>query len=159
MASGISQYLENKLTDLCFRLGTFPAPTTIYIALLSTAAVYTDTGTTLTGGGGTGVELTSTGSYARVAYTPSASANWQNTQGNVSGVSTGTTGLTNNNTTITFPTATAPWSAPVVAVAIVDAASNGNLLWFGTLTASKTVGTGDVFSFQANQLSVSLAGC
>lgn len=150
-----SNYLENKLVDLIFRLGTFPAPTTLFIALVSTNCVASDTGVKLTSATGTGVEITG-GSYARVAYTPSASANWEATQGGVSGASSGTSGLTSNNTVITFATATAPWSAPVVGLAICDAVTNGNMLYFGALTPSKTVGTGDVFTFPANTLSLTL---
>jgi hypothetical protein len=74
----------------------------------------------------------------------------------VSGASSGTSGLTSNHTTITFPTATASWGT-VTGVAICDALTNGNILFFGALAANKTVGTSDVFQFTGNQLSVTLS--
>ena len=151
-----SQFLENKVVDHVFRATAYTMPGTIYISLQTTACVYTDTGTTLTSGsGGTGVEVTG-GSYARTAYNPSATSDWEATQGGVSGASSGTTGLTSNHTTITFPTATASWGT-VTGIAICDALTNGNLLYFGTLSASKTVSSGDVFQFSANALSITLS--
>lgn len=152
----MSDYLENKLIDHLFRDTTFAKPTTLHIALLTTAAVDSDTGTQIySGSGGTGVEV-SGGSYARVAYNPSASANWEATQGGVSGASSGTGGLTSNNTTITFPTATGNWGT-IVGIAILDASTNGNALYFGTLSVNKTVTSGDVFQFSENQLSITFA--
>lgn len=155
--ANISNFLKNKLIDHVFRNTAYTVPANIYIALCTTTPVASDTGTNLTGGGGTGVEV-SGGSYARVAYNPSSSANWEATQGGVSGASSGTTGLTSNNTAITFVTASASWGT-VVAVALVDASTNGNILYFGALTVSKTIGTGDVFSFPALNLSIAVAAC
>lgn len=153
--AAFSNKLENLLVDHIFRATSFTMPSNIYIALLTTNCVASDTGTTLTSGtGGTGVEVTG-GSYARQAYNPSSSSNWTATQGGVSGASSGTSGNTQNNTAITFPTATAGWGT-VVAVAILDAVTNGNLLFFGSLTASKTINSGDVFQFAANALVVNL---
>lgn len=154
--TAMSNYLENKLIDHIFRDTAYSKPTTLYIALLTTNCVDSDTGTNLTSAsGGTGVEVTG-GSYARTAYNPSASANWEATQGGVSGASSGTGGLTSNNGVITFPTASSSWGT-VSGIAVCDALTNGNILFHGALASSKTVGSGDVFSFQVNQISITLA--
>ena len=41
-----------------------------------------------------------------------------------------------------------------MAVAICDASTNGNILYFGNLTSSKVVGGGDTVSFAGTALSV-----
>lgn len=132
MATGVAMtdYLENKLIDHLFRNRSFTNPATLYMALYTSAT--TDTG------GGTEV---SGGSYARVALNPS-DTNWLSTQGTTTGASSGTTGITSNNATITFPAPTGNWGT-VTDVAICDTASGGNMLLHGALTASKTVNNGD----------------
>ena len=151
--AAMSNYLENKLIDHVFRATSFTMPSALYIALLTTNAVDSDTGTTISGGGGTGVEV-SGGNYSRYQLDPSTT-NWANTQASGSGASSGTGGTTSNSTTVTFPTASASWGT-ITGVAICDAATNGNILFFGALSSSKTVGTGDVFQFNTNQLSIQI---
>jgi len=69
----------------------------------------------------------------------------------------GTGGQTSNNGAITFPSPTASWGT-VTHFGIFDAASSGNLLFHGALTASKTINSGDAApSFQAAQLAVTFA--
>ena len=132
---------ENKLIDWFFRAqaigitgasaaaGTGPA--TLYIGLLTVAA--TDVG------GGTEV---SGGSYARVAVTSSL-ANWAGTQGaGTTTASSGTTGTTSNNNILTYAAPTATWGL-VVGYAAYDAASGGNPIFFGTLTSSRQINSGD----------------
>lgn len=145
MASA-SDYLENKLVDYIFRAGTFTAPSSIYVALCTAATTDADTGSTITEVSG--------GSYARTALNPSGS-NWANTQASGTGASTGTGGVTSNSSTITFPTATGSWGT-ITHIALVDASSAGNVLFHGALTASKTVGSGDVLSFNAGSLSITV---
>lgn len=152
----MSNYLENKLIDHLFRGVSFSAPTTLYIALLTTAAVDSDTGTTISSGGGTGVEVSSSGTnYSRVQLNPSTT-NWANTQQSGTGVSSGSGGTTSNSVVVTFPTATGSWGT-VTGIAIVDASTNGNIHFYGTLGTNKTVGTDDILQFTANQISVALS--
>lgn len=126
-----SDYLENKLIDQLFRGQAYTFPSTLYIALLTAAPSDTGGGTEVTGG-----------SYARVAVTSSL-ANWAGTQGAGTTVaSSGTSGTTSNNGTITFPAPTANWGT-VVAVAVYDASTSGNLLLYSALTANKTINNGD----------------
>jgi len=128
--AGMTNYLENKLVDLLFRGVTYTPPTTLYFALLTNIP---DDSTSL-------VEV-SGGSYARVAVT-SNTTNWAGTQSAGSTVaSTGTSGTTSNNNTITFPSPTASWGT-ILGVAIMDAATGGNALFQGALAESKMVATG-----------------
>jgi hypothetical protein len=145
--AAMSNYLENKLIDHIFRATSFTAPTNIYIALCTASPTDASTGSTITEVSG--------GSYARQAYNPSNNSNWEATQGGVSGASSGTGGTTSNNTTIAFPTATADWGT-ITSVALVDASSAGNVLFYGDLTSSRTINNGDTFQFNANALALQL---
>jgi len=124
----VSDYYENKILDHMLRAQAFTPPATVYVALYTTAP--TDAG------GGTEV---SGGSYARQAVTFSAASD----------------GSITNSADITFPQATADWGT-IVAVGLFDASTAGNLLWYGNLTTSKTVNSGDIFKISAGNLTVSL---
>jgi hypothetical protein len=101
------------------------------MALLTAAPSDTGGGTEVTGG-----------SYARVAVASSL-ANWAGTQAAASTVaSTGTSGTTSNNAVITFPAPTAAWGS-VTHMAVYDATTAGNLLFWAPLTVAKTVNNGD----------------
>jgi hypothetical protein len=145
--AAMSDYLENKLIDFLFRGQTLTAPATVYVGLLTAAPSDTGGGTEVTGG-----------SYARASVTSSL-ANWAGTQASGSTTaSTGTNGTTSNNNAITFPVPTANWGT-ITHLAIYDAASAGNLLFWSALTASKTVNSGDAApSFPAAALSVQVDG-
>ena len=136
-----SDFAENKLIDFFFRAqalgvtggsaaaGTGPA--TLHVALLTAAPSDTGGGTEVSGGG-----------YARVAVTSSL-ANWAGTQGaGTTTASSGTSGTTSDNNAITFPAPTANWGT-ITHYAVYDASAAGNLLFYGALTASKTVNNGD----------------
>ena len=155
MAQGFSAYLQNYLIDTTFRAGTaWTTPSNLYICLLTTACVNTDTGTTISAGGGTGVEVTG-GSYARVEYDPIAT-NWDDTQQDgTSAASSGSTGITRNNIAITFPTATADWGT-IVGVCICDDATAGNMLFYGTLANPTIINNGAIFIFNPDQLQIKL---
>ncbi len=153
--AAMSDFLENKLIDWLLRaqaIGITGAsaaagtgPTSVYVALLTAAPSDTGGGTEVTGG-----------SYARVAVVSSL-ANWAGTQsaGSTS-ASSGTSGTTSNNNAITFPSPTANWGV-VTHIAIYDASSSGNLLFWGALSVSKTVNNGDAApSFAAAALSIQL---
>ena len=130
--SAMSDYLENKLVDWFFRGQAFTPPATVYIALLT--ATTDDDGSPLTEVSG--------GSYARVAVASSL-ANWAGTQSAGSTVaSSGASGTTSNNNPVTFPVPTANWGN-ITHFAIMDASSGGNVLYYGALTAPKTVNNGD----------------
>lgn len=144
--AALSDYLENKVIDWLMRGQTFTPPATVYVGLDTTADNDADSAK---------VEV-SGGSYARVAVSSSL-ANWAGTQSAGSTVaSSGSSGTTSNNGTITFPAPTANWGS-IVGFAVYDAASGGNLLWYGALGTPKTVNNGDPApSFAAGQLSLQI---
>ncbi len=145
--TAFSNYLEEELQKHVFRTGSFTKPTTLAIALLTTAAIDADTGQfTL----GTGVEVANANGYARQSLNP-LDANW-------SDPATGTQGEVDNSSKITFgPASGGDWGT-VVAVAICDSATydSGNMLYHGTLTTSKTVSDGDTFEFNIGDLNIAL---
>lgn len=100
---------------------------TAYVALYTAAP--TDAG------GGTEV---SGNNYSRVQ---TAGADW----------AAASSGASSNANAITFPTPSGSWGT-VTHFGIFDAATNGNLLWWGALGASKTPGSGDSASFAAGAL-------
>lgn len=127
-------YLENELLDHVFGASAYSAPATLYIGL----------STTDPGDDGSGATEPSGGSYARAAVTNNLT-NWPAASG----------GAKANGTVITFPTATASWGT-IGWFMIMDAASGGNFLGGGQLTASKTIDSGDTPSFAVGDLDITL---
>lgn len=134
MAGNIADYAEAKMLEHSVGKTTWGA-VTAYCALFTTTPG--DAGT-----GGIEVSTTSTG-YARVA----TAGLW--------GSAVVGAGTIANSSAITFPTATASWGT-VAGVGIYDASTAGNLIWYGALTASKAIGTGDVFQFAVGNLSLAI---
>lgn len=126
--AAFSNYLEDKVLDHVFGGTTLSQPANVYLALFTAAPS--------DAGGGTEV---SGGAYARVAITFGASSG----------------GTKSNSADIDFAQATANWGT-ITHVGIFDAASAGNLLAHGALSASKTVNNGDTFSIPTGSLDVSL---
>ena len=122
-----TDYLENKVLDYVFSGGSFSQPGTKYLALYTVAPTDSTAGTEVTGGG-----------YARQTVTLTTSGS-----------------DTTNSAAVEYPTATADYGT-VVAVAVLDASSGGNMLAYASLTASKTIATGDVFRVPAGDLDISL---
>ena len=122
-----TDYLENKVLDYVFSGGSFSQPGTKYLALYTVAPTDSSAGTEVTGGG-----------YARQTVTLTTSGS-----------------DTTNSAAVEYPTATANYGT-VVAVAVLDASSGGNMLAYASLTASKTIATGDVFRVPAGDLDISL---
>jgi hypothetical protein len=147
--AGMSDYLENKLIDFVFRGQTFTPPTTLYVALFTTAD---------NDAGSTRVEV-SGGAYARAAIASSA-ANWAATNGPgvTTPASSGNTGTTSNNNAIPFPTPTANWGT-VQGIGIMDAATGGNELWYSPLSTPQTINNGQTApQFNAAALSIQIDG-
>lgn len=111
-----------------------------------------------------GFSEVSGGSYARVKMAAGAVAtltDWAGTQADASTTaSTGTSGTTSNNAAATFPAPTGNWangSNMVGASGWYDAATGGNLWFWGALTTPKTVNSGDSApSFPAASARVSI---
>lgn len=119
-------YLDNNFLNSALRNTPFTPPTTIYVALYTAAPGV--------GGGGTEV---SGGSYARQTVTFSAPSN----------------GQTSNTADILFPVASATWGT-IVAFALMDASSGGNMLYFGNLSTPRLVQASDQVKFPSSMLAV-----
>jgi hypothetical protein len=130
-AGYISNYLAIKFLDLMFRNQAYAAPDT-YVALTTATIADSDTGSSITEPGG--------GSYARkqVNVNGGASPTWD--------LSTGDPSEVDNTHEIAMATATASWGT-IVATAICDAATVGNLLMYDNGTADLLVDNGDTAKF------------
>jgi hypothetical protein len=128
-----------SLTDFGERLALNVANGGAATATLRWLALYT--AAPGEGGGGTQV---SGGSYAR-----------RQIDFNFAATSGGTTTAANAGA-ITFPTATSSWGT-VTHFGIFDASTGGNLIWYGPLSASKTIQAGDVLVFNNLSISSSMA--
>ena len=140
--SAASNYLENKLLDHTLRYGTAPytGVGTLYLALFNNTS--TNTATNLEAGTLTDETSTSGTAYARTAITFGAASSGTSTSSN----------------TVTFSAATASWGT-ITHVAIMDGATAGagNVLFYGAVTTSKTIDTGDTFQVSSGSLTISLA--
>ena len=122
-----TDYLEEKLLAHTFSATAYTSPTTVYVALYTVAPTDSTTGTEVTGG----------------AYVRKAAA--FTTTGNEA----------TNSAAIEYPTATADYGT-VVAVAVLDALTSGNMLAFASLAVNKTISTGDVLRIPAGDLDITL---
>lgn len=130
--AGKSTYLSDKMLNWLKGTAFGTAPTTVYVALLTTNPSADD---------GTGAVEVSGGSYARVAITTSSG---------FSALSGTNPRQISNGGVVTFPTPSANWGA-VIGVAVYDASTAGNLLYWNSIT-SQTVNSGVVASFSASAL-------
>lgn len=122
-----SNFLENKLLDNALGVANYSTPTP-YLALFTSDP----------GEDGTGTEV-SGGSYVREAITFNPATN----------------GTSSNNGVVQFDTATANWGT-VSHVAVFDASTGGNMLFYGAVTVSKTITTGDTFQVGDENLTITL---
>jgi hypothetical protein len=60
-----------------------------------------------------------------------------------------------NSSAVEFDVATGSWGT-ITYVAVFDALTTGNMLAYGELTVSKTIGSGDVFRIPAGDLDITL---
>ncbi len=127
--AAFSNYLENALINGTLRATTYTAPTTVYVALFLNDP----------GEGASGTEVSGNG-YARQSATFAAPSN----------------GAASTNADVQFPQATGS-QGTITHFAIFDALTTGNMLYYGALTTSKTIDTGDVFKIASGSLTVTLA--
>lgn len=129
--SGKSDFLENELLDHVLGNAAYSAPATVYIALFTATPSDTGGGTEVTGG-----------SYARASVTNNAT-NWPAASG----------GAKANGTEILFTTATANWGT-VTSFGIFDASTAGNLIYWGDVSPSKVINSGDTARFAVGDLDI-----
>jgi hypothetical protein len=115
----ISNFLASALLNQVFRNTAYTRPATVYMALYTSDPTAADTGTEVTGG-----------AYARQSIPLSVPAV-------IGGKET-----IKNSADIVFPVATVDWGI-VTHVGIRDAATGGNLLYYGPWTAVRTILSGD----------------
>jgi hypothetical protein len=140
--SAASNYLESKVLNHVLTATGYTQPTTRYVALFTNTSG--NAMTNLQAGTLTDEVTTSGSAYGRQTVT-FASATTSN----------GTTSSA-TNATVTFPTATASWGL-ITHVAVMDAATAGNVLFFGAVTTSKQIDSGDTFQISNGNLTVALA--
>jgi len=140
--SAASNYLENKVLDHVLGEGarTFTSPATLYLALFNNTSG--NALANLEAGTLTDEISTSGTAYGRQTVDFAAAAS----------------GTAATNGTVTWTTATASWGT-VTHVAVMDGGTvgSGNVLFYGALTASKAIDTGDTFQISSSNLTVSLA--
>tara|TARA_Y100001963_G_C6462919_1_gene301003 strand:+ start:178 stop:558 length:381 start_codon:yes stop_codon:yes gene_type:complete len=123
----LSDTFETHVLNYLFTATSVTRPTAWYLGLYTSAPTDSASGTELSGSG-----------YARqtVAFTVSGN-------------------LATNTSAVEFPTATGSWGT-IVAVAVLDASSSGNILAYASLSANKTIATGDVLRIPAGDLDITL---
>ena len=140
--SAASNYLENKLLDHTLKYGTAPytGAGTLYLALFNNTS--TNTAANLEAGTLTDETSTSGTAYARKAVTFASASS----------------GSSATNATVTFDAATASWGT-ITHIAVMDGGTvgSGNVLFYGAVTTSKTIDTGDTFQVSSGNLTISLA--
>ena len=127
--TAMSNYLENVLINTTLRGQTYTAPTFVYLALFTSDPTDAATGTEVAGGG-----------YLRQTISFGIPSN----------------GASSSGSDVIFPIATASWGT-VTHIAIYDAQTAGNMLYYGQLTASKTIASGDQLRVAAGDITVTLA--
>jgi hypothetical protein len=127
MAGSKSDYLENKLLDHVLTNTAYSSPTDVYVGLYTVAPTDAGGGTELSGDG-----------YVRQAVSFASASS----------------GATSNDADVDFPTPTDDWGT-VVAFGIFDAETSGELLYWGDLTNSKTINTGDTVKFLVGDIDIS----
>ena len=131
--AGAANAEELLVLDHLIRNQSYTPTATWYIGLYTTLPADDASG---------GVEV-SGGSYARQSVTAS------------SGFNAASGGAVTNASAIDFGTASASWGT-IVGFGLFTAVSGGTLKYFGSLSANKTVASGDGCKFNAGQLSVTL---
>jgi len=126
--SAFGNYLENKLLDHSLGTASYTMPTTVWVGLFTSNPAEDGSGTEVSGSG-----------YARQAITFSAASS----------------GTTSNSSAETF-TASGGSFGTITHFALFDSVSGGNMLYYGALTASRTVNDGETFTIFVGALQITL---
>lgn len=135
----LTSYADQQALKSLFGGGQASLPANLYFGL-STSTVAID---------GTGITEPSGNGYTRVTVANNAT-NFTATQ-----IATGSGGGAQvvNAQPINFPQSTGSWGT-VTYWFVSDAASGGNIVAYGALSASQTVGANNTLSFAANALTI-----
>jgi len=129
--AALSDYAEKLLLDWMMTNGSATRPTAWYVALYTAAPSDAGGGTELSGNG-----------YGREAVTFDAA--------------TSGAGTTSNTTAVSFTAAGGDWGT-ITHLGIHDASTGGNLIWHGSLVASKLIEDGDTLEFSIGNIDLTIA--
>jgi hypothetical protein len=137
MAGGPSIFQANRTLSKSLKAVDYTPPTTLYVALFTTSVETEPRANNLAGSG----ECPFAGGYTRVPVLNSA-------------FTTSTVGSTAITGDVIFPQATGSWGNCQQA-AIMDAATAGNILYFGPLTSPASIQNGDSFKIPSGTFVIS----
>ena len=128
--TALSNYAENKILDHLFKNTSYTSPQA-YIGYFTDTITDASVPTEVSGNG-----------YARIRI--------DNKMGSAS------SGSITNSSAITFNAASGGDHGTIVAIAIFDASSSGNMLAYGSLSSSKTISDGDQLNIASSNLTISI---
>lgn len=130
--SAMSDYLESKILNAVFRNTPYISPTNVYLALFKTAPSDASVGQEI-----------DKADYSRKVISFS-------TPENIEGVMT-----IKNDSPVMFDAASTNWGT-ITHVAIMDAETAGNMLYYGNLSQPKEINIGDVLVFLVNDIQIGI---
>jgi len=137
MAGSLSDYAENKILSHSVGKATWAAISNVYIALYKVTPNENTNGeeiATLEGAVST--------NYSRLQTTADS---WADPTG----------GSITNSQTLSFGPASVPWG-DVEGVAVLDASTGGNIIWYGTFTSPRAIAAGEKLIFDPGAFVLSL---
>jgi hypothetical protein len=136
MADALSDYLEEALMKAIFHATPFSPPPSVFVGLFTTTPTDSNNGVEASGTNYTRIEVNCT-------------SGWNPPVAMVGGF------RCDNAAIIEFPVAGGNWGT-INGVGIYDAATNGNLLFYGNLTTPQTCVTGSQIKFAIGDLDITL---
>ena len=129
--AALSDHAEALLLDWLMTADAVTRPTAWYVALYTAAPSDSGGGTEVSGSG-----------YSRQSVTMASA--------------TSPGGTTSNTGAVSFTASGGDWGT-ITHIGIHDASTGGNLLWHGSMTASKTVADGDTLQFATGNIDLTIA--
>jgi len=128
--AALSNFAENEMLDHMLGTGSYTAPTNVFLSLWTSDPTDAGSGTEISGNG-----------YARQDINFGAASG----------------GVATSSGVVTFPTASGGAWGTLTHIGIHDAVSSGNLLFHGSLTASKVISDGDVMQIANGAITITAA--
>lgn len=141
MASGLSVYSANLVLDRLMRDTALTPPASYWVALFTngSAGSFLRSNTVASAGEVSG------NAYARVQVKGATGIDWI----------AAAAGSTNQDLEIAFPQATGSWGS-IIALALMDASTAGNVWWYYDLPAPRAVASPDIFRIPVNQFVINM---
>lgn len=134
--SSASNYTENKLLDHSLGVASFTMPTTVYVALFNNVS-----------------SNMVSNLEQNIKTDEIAQASYSRKEVVFGAASLGTSA---NSADVTFDVAAELWG-PIEGVAVMDAQSGGNVLYWGVPQVVKTIDIGDIYQIKTGNLQVSIS--